>query len=72
MTISELQKQAHEIAKSKGWWDRERRYQHRVDYCIFCHKYGGTVRVARDNDGKKLNAYYHQECLEYRHGGKKA
>jgi len=23
MTISELQKQAHEIAKSKGWWDRE-------------------------------------------------
>jgi len=27
MTISELQKQAHEIAKSKGWWDRERSWE---------------------------------------------
>jgi len=37
----------------------------RVDLCIFCRKYGGTLRVARNaEDGKKLGAYYHQECLE--------
>jgi len=27
MTISELQKQAHEIAKSKGWWDEPRSWE---------------------------------------------
>jgi len=53
MTISELQKQAHEIAKSKGWWNKERRWEE-----IVCTIHSEISEAFEEYRADRMDIYY--------------